>query len=196
MQYHFRIMKRLLLTFVLLSPLMAFANLAVVANAPTQIRLRIGATGATVSQASVTVAGGNVGDSTVQLTTAPLSAGGGSLCGADFVFFNAEAREAPSGSRTATLTANSSAGMACITAATCGTDNIAFTQIDWINTPPGAYAPATIGAGAFTGGAAQPIITFNNSQQSQDCLRFRYLNQNIVRQGTYRGDITFTLVMP
>ncbi len=189
--------KRLLqLLLMLCIPQVAIANLVVVANAPVQIRLRVGATGATITTTSVTVAGGNVGNAAVQLMTAPATARTGSVCAANHVFFNAEARAAPPGSRTATLTANSTAGMACTTAATCGTDNVPFTQVDWINTAPATYAPTTIAAGTFSGGGAQVILTFNNSNQSQDCLRFRYLNQSIVRQGTYRGDVIYTLSMP
>jgi len=181
--------------FCLLFPCVALANLAVVANAPTQIRLRIGATGATITTASVTVAGGNVGSGAAQLTTAPVSARTGSSCAAaNFVFFNAEARANPA--RTATLTANSTSGLSCITPATCGADNIPFTQIGWVNAPPAAYNPATIPSGTFSGAAAQSIISFLSSNQSQDCLRFQYLNTNIVRQGSYTGVVTFTLTMP
>ncbi len=193
-------MKRLtflLLVLAIVPPPLALANLAVVLDAPTQIRLRIGATLATITTTSVTVAGGNVGTAAIQLMTAPAAARAGSSCAtANFVFFNAEARATPAASRTATLTANSTAGMTCTTPATCGTDVIPFTQINWINTPPAAYNPATIAAGTFTGGAAQTILVFQNSNQSQDCLRFRYLNQNIVRQGTYSGDVIYTLAMP
>ena len=174
----------------------AIANLVVVANAPVQIRLRVGATGAAITTTTVTVAGGTVGNAAAQLMTAPATARTGSVCAANHVFFNAEARAAPPGSRTATLTANSTAGMACTTAATCGVDNIPFTHVGWTNTTPGAYAPATIAAGTFTGAPAQVILSFNNSNQSQDCLRFQYLNQNIVRDGTYRGDVIYTLAMP
>ncbi len=186
----------LLLPLLLALPDAAIANLVVVANAPVQIRLRVGATGATITTTTVTVAGGNVGNAAIQSMTAPASARTGSVCAANHVFFNAEARAAPPGSRTATLTANSTSGMACTTAATCGADSIPFTQVDWINTTPGGYAPVTIPAGTFSGAGAQVILTFNNSNQSQDCLRFRYLNQNIVRQGTYRGDVIYTLTMP
>ncbi len=190
-------MKRLICFFLTVMPALVAANLAVVANAPTQIRLRIGATAATITTTTVTVAGANVGNAAVQLMTAPASARTGSSCAtANFVFFNAEARATPAASRTATLTANSSAGMACTTPATCGTDNIPFTQVGWINTPPAAYNPATIGPGTFSGGVAQSIIVFQNSNQSQDCLRFQYLNSNIVRQGTYQGDVIYTLAMP
>jgi len=184
-------------TFLLLTPCAAVANLAVVLDAPTQIRLRIGATGATITTASVTVAGGNVGSGAVQLTTAAAAARTGSSCAtANFVFFNAEARATLPSARTATLTANSTSGLNCTTAATCGTDNIPFTQIGWINTPPVAYNPATIPSGTFSGAGAQSIISFLSSNQSQDCLRFHYLNTNIVRQGNYAGNVTFTLTMP
>ena len=188
-------MPRYLLLLLLLPPA-AMANLVVVANGPTQIRLRVGATAATITTTTVTVAGGNVGNSAVQLMTANAAARAGSTCAANHVFFNAEARAAPPGSRTATLTANSAAGMACQTAATCGADNIPFTQVGWVNTAPVAYAPVTIANGNFTGGGAQVFLTFNNSNQSQDCLQFQYLNQNVVREGTYRGDVIFTLAMP
>ncbi len=189
--------QRAYLLILLVLPQVVLANLAVVANAPTQIRLRIGDTGATITTTNVTVAGANVGTAVVQLMAAAASARTGSSCAtANFVFFNAEARATPAASRTATLTANSTAGMTCTTPATCGTDVIPFTQIGWINTPPAAYNPATIAAGTFTGGAAQTIIVFQNSNQSQDCLRFQYLNQNIVRQGTYQGDVIYTLAMP
>lgn len=189
-------LRALFLLLLLPLPQLVWANLVVVANAPVQIRLRVGATAATITQTTVTVAGGNVGNSAVQLMTANAAARAGSACAANHVFFNAEARAAPPGSRTATLTANSTAGMACVTAATCGADNVPFTQVDWINTAPGAYAPATIPVGTFSGGAAQVILVFANSNQSQDCLRFRYLNQNVVRAGTYRGDVIYTLAMP
>ncbi len=188
-------MPRYFLLLLFLPPV-AMANLVVVANAPVQIRLRVGATAATITTTTVTVAGGNVGNSAVQLMTANAAARGGSLCAANHVFFNAEARAAPPGSRTATLTANSTAGLACITAATCGADNIPFTQVGWVNTAPGGYAPVTIANGTFTNGGAQVLLAFNNSNQSQDCLRFRYLNQNVVRAGTYRGDVIYTLSMP
>ena len=189
-------MKLCFLLVILVLPQLAIANLLVVANAPVQIRLRVGAAGATITTTTVTVTGGNVGSATVQLMTAPASARSGSVCVANHVFFNAEARAAPPGSRTATLSVNSSAGMACATPATCGADNIPFTQVGWTNTAPGAYSPATIAAGTFSGAMAQVILSFNNSNQSRDCLRFQYLNQNIVREGTYRGDVIYTLSMP
>ena len=190
-------MQRFFLMLALLMPFWAVANLAVVANAPAQVRLRIGVTGATITTATVTVAGANVGSGTVQLTTALASARTGSSCAtANFVFINAEGRAAPAGSRTISLTANSTAGLSCTTPATCGADNIPFTQIGWVNTPPAGYNPATIPNGTFNGSAAQPIISFPNSNQSQDCLRFQYVNTNIVRQGTYTGDVIFTLTMP
>lgn len=179
--------------FLLLMPCVALANLAVVANAPTQIRLRIGDTGATITTVSSTVAGGNVGSGVGQPTTAPASARG-PVCAANSIFFNAEARANPA--RTATLTADSTTGLSCTTPATCGTDNIPFTQIGWGNVVLAAYSPVTIPGGAFNGSAAQSIISFSTSNQSQDCLRFQYLNTNIVRQGNYAGNVTFTLTMP
>ncbi len=66
--------QRAYLLILLVLPQVVLANLAVVANAPTQIRLRIGDTGATITTTNVTVAGANVGTAVVQLMAAAASA--------------------------------------------------------------------------------------------------------------------------
>lgn len=167
----------------------AEASIVVVANAPTQVRLRIGSTGNTVNLVTFTVPAGNVGDSTVVTSTVSGGATGGT-CPANHVFFDAEGRANPANSRTITLSADGS-----LFPLTNGSNTIPWTDISWV-TNATSFAPVTIPSGTFTGGPGQVMASWLNSRRNRGCLQFQYSNASVYQAGTYNGRVRFTVAMP
>lgn len=173
-----------------LAALPAGAVTVAIANGAPQIQLRIGATGGTISMVTFTVPAATAGDGTPVIGTTNAAAGsaqGASFpaCAANNVRVWARARGAPPNSRTATLQVNSSG------AVTSGANAIPFTDFAWI-TSSGPEIPS----GAFSGSAAQTLMSFMNSREVGMCLQFRFLNTTIYPAGTYNGQLTFNLNMP
>ncbi len=168
----------------------AGAVTVVVADGPSQIQLRVGAAGGTISLVSFTVPAAIAGDGTPISGTTNAAAGsaegaGFPACAANNVRIWARARATPGNSRTATLQVNSSG------AVTSGANSIPFSDFDWITS-----AGPEIPSGGFSGSATQSLMSFMNSREVGMCLRFRFLNTTIYPAGTYNGQLTFNLQMP
>ena len=166
------------------------ASIVNVANAPTQVRLRIGSAGGTVNLVTFTVPAANVGDGTV--VTGTVSAGStGGTCAANHVFFDAEGRSNPANARTITLSADSS-----LFPLSNGANTIPWSDISWV-TSAATLPPVTIPSGAFAGGAGQVLLaTWLNSRRNRGCLQFRYANSSVYQAGTYNGRVRYTVAMP
>lgn len=114
--------------------------------------------------------------------------------------------------RTVSLRVDSSAGLACQTASTCGSTVIPFTQISWTSNSSDS---GDIGSGAFTGSTNQEIARFNANattctsfsifgwcflwaynyqtrQMNATRMTFSYANSAVYPAGTYRGRVVFT----
>lgn len=158
---------------------------------PSQIYLRIGATGATTSVVSFPVTAANAGAGVIDGTVVG-SAGAASgetanfpACPANHVRIVARARSFFANWRTATLTVDSTGAI------TAGPSSIPFTKFDWTSDDV-----ADMPAGAFNGAAGQVLVSFLNSREVGACHRFRFLNDTIYPPGTYTGTVTYNLSMP
>ncbi len=167
----------------LLVVMTAEAATIVVGNAPTRVRLRVGATGGAIDVVTFSVPAGSVGNGTPVAGTVTASG----VCAANNVLIDAEARATPADSRTATLSADSSMPLSS------GADTIPFTEIEWTAS---GYAPITIPSGAFSGAAGQVLTSFQNSRRARQCHAFSFRNTQIFGAGTYIGRVTYTLTMP
>jgi hypothetical protein len=94
----------------------------------------------------------------------------------------------PSGTGTAVLSATSPANLLN------GTATIPFTTIRWTSTANG-NATADIPAGTFTGGT-QTLTNIAAGTWVENCLTFFYANTAVVRQGIYKGRVTYSLSLP
>ena len=163
-----------------------FTDVDTLLQAQSQIRIRVGSNAAgTVDTVDFgTIAGNLVGNGTTQPT------------GSTDIEVNAWTLLP--GSRTVTVSANSSAGMACATAASCGSTIIPFTQVSWIASNSVAPNGGTfdVQSGSFTGSGAQTIASFPSGRRMQNNLTFRYDNTTVYPAGTYSGVVTFTASMP
>jgi hypothetical protein len=93
-------------------------------------------------------------------------------------------RAAPSNSRVAVLTVDSSIPMSN------GAHNTPFTSISWV------AKDGNIPSGRYDGSSSQFLFSFPNSQEVKDKHRFFYDNIGILEVGTYTGRVTYTLTMP
>jgi hypothetical protein len=165
----------------------------VIANGTPQIYLRIGQTGGTTNVVSFAVTGANAGNGTGIAGTVAAAAGAASatetpnfaVCPGNYVRIVARARSTAGSPRTASLTVNSTGGI------TSGGNTIPFTQFDWVSDDA-----ADLPAGAFTGGASQPLASFVTSREVGACHQFRYLNTQVYPSGTYTGNVIYNLQMP
>ncbi len=100
--------------------------------------------------------------------------------------------------RTVTVTADSTAGMACATPATCGSVIIPLSKVSWVS--GNATAPAggvfDMQSGTFSDGAAQTLASFPSRRRMQNNLTFKFANDAVYPAGTYSGVVTFTASMP
>lgn len=167
----------------LLMVTLAEAATIVVGNAPTRVRLRVGAAGGTIDVVSFSLPASGVGSGTP--VAGVVTASG--VCAANNVLIDAEARATPANSRTATLSVDSSIALSS------GADVIPFTEIEWTAS---GYAPITIPSGAFNGASGQVLASFQNSRRARQCHAFSFRNSQIFGAGTYVGRVTYTLTMP
>ena len=79
--------------------------------------------------------------------------------------------------------ADSSAGLSN------GAQTLPFTEISWTS------SDGDIPSGVFNGGS-QRIVQFTASAVLQSHLKFVYGNTLDASTGTYRGRVTYTLIMP
>jgi hypothetical protein len=179
-----------LLALLVSAALPAAAVTVAIGNGTQQLRLRVGATGGTISLVTFTVPAASAGNGTPIVGTTLASAGsaqGASFpaCPANNVRVWARARAPINNSRTATLQVNSSGSL------TSGVNSIPFTDFDWI-TSSGPEIPS----GAFSGAPAQVLMAFQNSREVGMCLQFRFLNNTVYPAGTYTGQLTYNISMP
>ena len=73
-------------------------------------------------------------------------------------------------------------------------DAIPFTQISWTSTANG-NATADIPAGTFNGGTLA-LRTIAAGTWVENCFTFSYANTAVVPGGTYKGTVSYTLVLP
>lgn len=77
---------------------------------------------------------------------------------------------------------------------TAAGDAIPFTQISWTSTANGNTAP-DIPAGTFNGGTLA-LRTIAAGTWVENCFTFSYANTAVVPGGTYKGTVSYTLVLP
>lgn len=102
-----------------------------------------------------------------------------------------------------TTTVDSSVGLTCTTAATCGGTIIPFSDISWVVTPApsGPYAPFDLQNGTFTGNTAQPLLGWTISGPGGTAevlatMNFTFANSTVYPAGTYQGRVTYTTTLP
>ena len=156
------------------------------ATALGAITMRVGSTTAVDTVTFATISGANISPS-------PTAVGAGGDVTvealAEFNWF---------GTRTVTVTANSSAGLAC-TGGGCGATVIPFSEICWVSTNK-LLGGGDIQDGCFTGVAVQPLAAFstagNTNRLMRNFLRFSYQNSRVYPAGNYRGTVTYTATLP
>lgn len=107
--------------------------------------------------------------------------------------------------RPVTLTVDSSVGLACITAATCGGTVIPFSTISWTSSNATSPDQGDIQDGTFSSTASQTLanfnaarwvlLLFNDTRLMSNTLTFRYANSTVYPAGSYRGTVRFTATM-
>lgn len=169
-------------------------------DSPRQLVLRVGSDDSTVNKVTFDVSGEKVSPSPPPVTgqpsadTPPTSPSGG---------VEVVVRVTNSKWRgTIQLTADSSAGLACIPGSGCGTTIIPFNTISWVShkKETGTYAGVDIQDGQFAGGASQGLVNyefgfwnfFNRSAEISNVLVFSYDNSTLYPAGQYLGRVTFT----
>ena len=156
------------------------------ATAVGAITMRVGSTTAVDTVTFATISGANISPS-------PTAVGaGGDVTVEALAEFNWL------GTRTVTVTANSSAGLAC-TGGGCGATVIPFSEICWVSTNK-VLGGGDIQDGCFTGIAVQPLAAFstvgNTNRLMRNFLRFSYQNSRVYPAGNYRGTVTYTATLP
>ncbi|WP_295527619.1 hypothetical protein [uncultured Pseudacidovorax sp.] len=164
------------------------------------ITLRVGSAGGTIDEVSFNVSNANVAPSPGVIA--------GAGAGAIAVTVSAD-KNSLFGPTVATLTASSSAGLPCITPASCGSTVIPFSSISWVsaNLDTGTNAGNDIQNGSFDGSASQQLAQFalpgllqtlflgSSRTQMSNTLSFSYANSTLYPAGSYRGRVTFTATM-
>lgn len=174
-----------------LAVLPATAITVVIGDAAPQIALRVGATGNRISQVSFNVVAASAGTGAPVSGTTNAAAGSaqapnfGVACPANNVMLWARARSTAAAPRTASLTVNSSGGVAS------GANMIPFTDFSWITS-----GGTELASGAFTGSTSQPLLSVSTSSEIRVCLLFQFANATIYPPGTYSGQLTYSLQMP
>ena len=132
-----------------------------------------------------TIAGDKVGDSATQPT-------------ASAVRLDLRARSTAFTYRTVTLTADSSAGMACISGVCSGSGTIIpFSQVSWTSNKTAPFlGNFDVQDGSFNGSSAQTLASFTSGSRIQHDLVFKYNNTTLYPAGSYRGTVRFTASMP
>lgn len=164
------------------------------------ITLRVGSAGGTIDEVRFDVSNANVAPSPGVIA--------GAGAGAIAITVSAD-KGSLFGPTVATLTASSSAGLPCITPASCGSTVIPFSAISWVsaNLDTGTNAGNDIQNGSFDGSASQQLAQFalpgllqtlflgSSRTQMTNTLSFSYVNGTLYPAGSYRGRVTFTATM-
>lgn len=164
-----------------------------------QITMRVGSAGATVNNVTFNVTGANISPTPTPVTGVP---GGGApvTSPAGGVEVRLTTGLVSPGGQQVTLTANSSAGMACVGGTGCGTTNIPFTTVSWTSFNHDAtYPNFDIQNGTFTGAANQTLTNYTVSGASvtmSNVLIFQYNNAIIYPAGQYTGRVIYTASIP
>jgi hypothetical protein len=165
-------------------------DLGNVAQSQHQIRIRVGAEESGVDIVNFgTIAGERVGNGqavSAQTAGVPLSV---------------QAWTPGDTERIVTVTADSSAGMSCITPVSCGNITIPFDTVSWSvggtqKSGGDGVNGAGLRSGTFSASAVQPIARFSSDTRLQSTLFFRYANVTVYPAGRYSGRVTFTASMP
>jgi hypothetical protein len=165
-------------------------DLGNIAQSQHQIRIRIGADQSGVDTVNFgTIMGERVGNGqAVNAQTAGVS-------------LSVQAWTLGDTERVVTVTADSSAGMNCVTPASCGNITIPFDTVSWSvggtqKSGGDGVNGAGLRSGTFSTSAVQPIARFSSDTRLQSTLFFRYANATVYPAGTYSGRVTFTASMP
>jgi hypothetical protein len=162
----------LLLVIVICCPAPAQALRFRIVNAPpAMLLLSIGSGGSRIDRVSFNVQAADLGTGIPIRGNPPIR----------IVVAN---RATPGGSRVAVLTADSSAPLQN------GNFAVPFSVIHWTS------QDNDIPSGRYNDSSNQFLLSFDNSRQISDQLRFFYDNTGILEAGTYTGRITYTLTMP
>jgi len=163
----------------------AFATDLVLPGHAITLRVGTNTPGAVDTVNFGTIAGDKVGDGATQPTAAA-------------VRLDLRARSTIATYRTVTLTADSSAGMACISGTCLGPGTvIPFSQVSWTSNATAPFlGNFDVQNSSFNGSSAQTLASFTSGSRIQHDLIFKYNNTTVYPAGSYSGKVRFTASMP
>ena len=165
-------------------------------GSPRSITMRVGSAIANdINTVTFDVQNANVSPNPTAVTGVP-SAGSSSTAGRVTILVQTK-----NGNNTPLrVTANSAAGLTCVSGSGCGTTIIPFSTISWTSyNKDTTYPTLDFQSGTFTGGATQQLISVtlvNVSVIIANELVFSYSNTTLYPAGQYRGRVAYTATMP
>ena len=187
-------------------------TVAIAAGPPREIYLQIGVGGfigvyktggtpgnnATINNVSVTVPATAVGNGTAQAMTTDSAVANSSYDGRAFCTPPAQLyigafyrRPGNGGAHVATISATVPASLL-----DAAGDTISFASISWTSTGIGDGAAEPFPAGTFVGGGAQVVGSFGQNEWAESCWTFSYKNSTVPAQGSYTGQVVYTMTAP
>ncbi|MGD9889093.1 MAG: hypothetical protein AB7S56_07500 [Halothiobacillaceae bacterium] len=170
-------------------------------GSPRQIILRVGSNNGTVNRVDFDVSGANLAQNPQPVQGVPTNgAPATSPAGGVEIFLQTRNRNVNGVDTTIFLTADSSSGLTCQSAASCGSTVIPFNTISWISYNQATNYPGLdIQNGTFDNSTSQRLIgvrATNTSVSFSNVLVFTYNNATIYPAGVYQGRVTYTASMP
>lgn len=168
---------------------------------PRQIILRVGSDNGTINRVDFDVSGTNLVQNPQPVQGVPTNgAPATSPAGGVEIVLETRNRNVNGQGTSITLTADSSSGLTCQSAASCGSTVIPFSTISWISYNQATNYPGLdIQNGTFDNSTSQFLINVratNTSVRFSNVLVFTYNNATIYPAGVYQGRVTYTASMP
>lgn len=166
-------------------------------GSPRSITMRVGsAIAGDINTVTFDVQNANVSPTPTAVTGVP-SAGSSSTPGRVTILV----QTTNSATRTVlNVTANSAAGLSCVSGSGCGSTIIPFSTISWVSyNLDTTYPGLDFQSGAFDGTTTQSLIGVamtGTSVRIQNELVFSYNNTTLYPAGQYRGRVAYTASMP
>lgn len=152
---------------------------------------------ATINNVSVTVATTTVGNGTALAMATDSSVGASSYDGYVFCTPNVQLyiggfyRRPGNGNTTATITATVPAALV-----DAAGDKISFAEISWTTGGNGDAGAEPFPAGTFVAGGSQVVGTMAHNTWNESCWTFSYKNSAVPPQGSYAGQVVYTMTAP
>ncbi len=171
-------------------------------GSPRSITMRVGsAIAGDINTVTFDVQNANISPNPTAVTGVP-SAGSSSTAGRVTILVQTRNSAAQTNLR---VTANSSAGLTCVSGSGCGSTIIPFSTISWTsyNTDT-TYPTLDFQSGTFNGTTTQQLLMgvttgltlTGTSVRVQNELVFSYNNTTLYPAGQYRGRVAYTASMP